>query len=199
MNGLQRVAHLTAEKKLGVGLTGLGRSGPHPAATMQALVWQVTLKSYDLTGQVADGSRPAEWTLSGSNDNSSFSNVQSFAGLDWTFSGEVKTFAIAVAHPKYSIWRLTVTKLQPGSTDYVMIVDMKLYTGSSLGRINLMSAISISDHSFKIIMGDTSGAPVSMLNTPVDWTYNIILMRSVRVVNTGLYKFALPGIVTKLN
>ncbi|KAJ1617199.1 hypothetical protein T492DRAFT_1134050 [Pavlovales sp. CCMP2436] len=60
---------------------------------------------------------------------SSFSNVQSFAGPDWTFSGEVKTFAVTVAHPKYSIWRLTVTKVQPDTTEYAMIVDMKLYTG----------------------------------------------------------------------
>ncbi|KAJ1620719.1 hypothetical protein T492DRAFT_847605 [Pavlovales sp. CCMP2436] len=118
---------------------------------------------------------PAEWTLSGSNDGSQFQNVQSFAGPGWTLLSEIKSFA-----------------LQPGSNESAMVVDLKLHTGWSVGRISLMSARPL-------IMGDTSGSPVSMLDTPVAWEYNIILSRGGQVVNTGLYRFAPPGVVTKLS
>ncbi|KAJ1616602.1 hypothetical protein T492DRAFT_850711 [Pavlovales sp. CCMP2436] len=82
---------------------------------------------------------------------------------------------------------LQIKKLQPGSNESAMVVDLKLHTGWSVGRISLMSARPL-------IMGDTSGSPVSMLDTPVAWEYNIILSRGGQVVNTGLYRFAPPGV-----
>ncbi|KAJ1640860.1 hypothetical protein T492DRAFT_831851 [Pavlovales sp. CCMP2436] len=77
--------------------------------------------------QIANG-----WSATSSSFNSRKEVWRGFdgTGTQWTSSGGFNASTrLGIAHPKYSIWRLTVTKLQPGSTDYAMIVDMKLYTG----------------------------------------------------------------------
>ncbi|KAJ1631552.1 hypothetical protein T492DRAFT_1115128 [Pavlovales sp. CCMP2436] len=56
------------------------------------------------------------------NINSTNNKLVLFTSTDWTSAGQ---------------WRMTVTKLQPGANTYVMVVDWRLYTGWSIGRLTL--------------------------------------------------------------
>ncbi|KAJ1620101.1 hypothetical protein T492DRAFT_915446 [Pavlovales sp. CCMP2436] len=58
--------------------------------------------------------------------------------------------------------------------------------------------------SVKLVLADDDG-PINMLQTPIEWDFNITLTKDGRVANTGLYRLSLgpgtgvPGIITKLS
>ncbi|KAJ1633403.1 hypothetical protein T492DRAFT_837668 [Pavlovales sp. CCMP2436] len=143
-----------------------------------------------------------EWTIQGSNDNSTFTDIESYALTNWA---PVETFLISTAHVPYRYWRFNVTRKNPTSShggNTVIVPNIQFFTGWSVGRITLTSALPVGASDFKLVLSDTDGRPVDMVNSPIGWTFHIVLFKQGAIVNIGLYRFAQVngvGTVTKLN
>jgi hypothetical protein len=150
----------------------------------------VTMHSFLFDNSPGPNTQIREWTLQGSNDNAVFTDIQSYVMNDW---GDSETFQVSTAHEPYRYWRIAITRKIPISNtntfqyDSIIISNLKFFTGWSVGRIALSSVLPVDDSSFKIVMADTDGRPVSMLDTPVSWDFNIMLTQAGKIVNSGRY------------
>ncbi|KAJ1618628.1 hypothetical protein T492DRAFT_891746 [Pavlovales sp. CCMP2436] len=78
-------------------------------------------------------------------------------------------------------------------TAFTRIPDMTFHTGWSIGRVVLSTVLPVDDTSFKIVLAGVDGVPMGMADTPVDWQFNIMLVKAGKIVGAGLYNFARVG------
>ncbi|KAJ1637926.1 hypothetical protein T492DRAFT_834084 [Pavlovales sp. CCMP2436] len=111
---------------------------------------------------------PMQWTLSGSNNGTNF------------------------AHVAYKYWRITVTLVRTiGNSIHCAITDIAFNSGWSIGLPSLLTAQPVSLQNFKLIMGNA-------YDTPVDWQFNLMILKNSRIINSGLYNLSLANGITKL-
>src|ERR1035437_3966790 len=92
-----------------------------------------TLGSYGLTcGDV--GRVPKDWTLEGSNDDSTWDTLDTVTNATGWASGETRTFTPAVATTAYRYFRLNVTA-NNGDGSYTQVEELALYTGETVPNI----------------------------------------------------------------
>ncbi|KAJ1616765.1 hypothetical protein T492DRAFT_850596 [Pavlovales sp. CCMP2436] len=144
-----------------------------------------------------------EWTIQGLNDNAgAFTDIESYALTNWA---SVETFLVSTAHEPYRYWRIKVTRKMPTNNstyNFTALFNVQFFTGWSTGRITLTSALPVGASDFKLVLSDTNGRPISMVNSPIGWTFHIVLFKQGAIVNIGLYRFAQVdgvGTMTKLN
>ncbi|KAJ1634133.1 hypothetical protein T492DRAFT_837091 [Pavlovales sp. CCMP2436] len=144
-----------------------------------------------------------EWTMQASNDNAgAFTDIESYALSNWA---PVETFLVSTTHEPYRYWRIKMTRKIPDadvSYGVIILPNAQFFTGWSVGRITLTSALPVGASDFKLVLSDTDGRPVSMVNSPIAWTFHIVIFKQGAIVNIGLYRFAQVdgvGTVTKLN
>ncbi|KAJ1641143.1 hypothetical protein T492DRAFT_831594 [Pavlovales sp. CCMP2436] len=106
---------------------------------------------------------------------STYYQLKTFQLNSWQ-ANKIEEFFMSVAHIPYKYWRITITLIKT--------------TGVAIHT-------SISDISF--ISGNSYGVVVSMVDTPVDWQFNLLLIKNGRIVNSGLYNLSLTTGVTKLS
>ncbi|KAJ1636323.1 hypothetical protein T492DRAFT_861892 [Pavlovales sp. CCMP2436] len=143
----------------------------------------VTIKSFTITY----GTQLREFTLSGSTGGSVFTTVQTYAR---TMTYGVEAFTVTAVHPPFQYWRLTVTLTTGGNNTYTSVGEWELL--SSRGLISLVSAQPTSLSTFKLVLADAQGTPVSTAGLAQDWDVHICLTKGGQVANSGLYRFA-PG------
>jgi hypothetical protein len=169
--------------------------------------YPVTMHSFtgkDL-GTSSNDLLPREFHLSASQfETTGFETVEAFVATT-QFSVAGDTFAVTQPHPARKYWRFNVTRIfASGGNAHGKLSRLVFHTGWSVGRIALSTVLPMAnDHSFKIVLADTDGRPLSMLDTPVDWQFNIMLTKAGRIVNTGRYNFSRNvsgnGVVTNLD
>ncbi|KAJ1617245.1 hypothetical protein T492DRAFT_1133956 [Pavlovales sp. CCMP2436] len=136
-------------------------------------------------------SAPLQWTLSGSNSESSLTAIESFGITTWQANTLVE-FLMSVVHIPYKFWRITITKVSTtGNSIHVALPDITVVSWWGIGMTSLLSVQPVSTNTFKIILGDANGNLVSMLETPVQWEFNILLSKNGRIVNVELYELSL--------
>ncbi|KAJ1635092.1 hypothetical protein T492DRAFT_836377 [Pavlovales sp. CCMP2436] len=108
---------------------------------------------------------PRQWTLSGSNNNSSFAN-------------KTETFITTQSHVAYKYWRVTITLIRTaGAAIHAVLYDLAFNTGWSIAQpVDLTT--------FKLVLGNS-------YDTPLDWQFNIMLLKNNKIVNSGLYNLSL--------
>ncbi|KAJ1640307.1 hypothetical protein T492DRAFT_1135388 [Pavlovales sp. CCMP2436] len=127
---------------------------------------------------------PLQWTLSGSNNNSSFVSVETFQFNSWQ-ANKTETFITSQSHVAYKYWRITITRIQTsGAAIHAVLYDLAFNTGWSIGMPSLLSAQPIDLNSFKLVLGNS-------YDTPVDWQFNLMLLKNNKIVNSGLYNLSL--------
>ncbi|KAJ1636553.1 hypothetical protein T492DRAFT_861526 [Pavlovales sp. CCMP2436] len=102
----------------------------------------------------------------------------------------VEAFTVTAVHPPFQYWRLTVTLTTGGNSTYASVGEWELL--SSRGLISLVSAQPTSLSTFKLVLADAQGTPVSTAGLAQDWDVHICLTKGCQVANSGLYRFA-PG------
>ncbi|KAJ1636681.1 hypothetical protein T492DRAFT_835097 [Pavlovales sp. CCMP2436] len=108
---------------------------------------------------------PLQWTLSGSNNNSSFSHVA------------------------YKYWRITITLIRTaGAAIHCVLYEL---------AFNTAQPIDLS--SFKLVLGNAYGEIVDFTDTPVDWQFNLLLLKSGRVVNSDVFTIDSPTFTNNVN
>ncbi|KAJ1617342.1 hypothetical protein T492DRAFT_850162 [Pavlovales sp. CCMP2436] len=142
---------------------------------------------------------PLQWTLSGSNNNSSFVSVETFQFNSWQ-ANKTETFVTSQAHVAYKYWRITITLIRTsGAAIHCVLYELAFNTGWSIGLPSLLTAQPIDLTSFKLVLGNAYGDIIDFLDTPVDWQFNLLLIKNSRVVNSGLYNLSLTNGITKLS
>ncbi|KAJ1632901.1 hypothetical protein T492DRAFT_838023 [Pavlovales sp. CCMP2436] len=142
----------------------------------------VVMKSFTLT----NSPDVAKFQVQGSLTGSSYVNVQYFSRA---MSAGVEAFTITNIHPPYQYWRLIVTNISGGAT-FCSVGEWELM--SSRGLISLVSAQPTSLSTFKLVLADSEGTPVSTAGLAQDWDVHLCLTKGGKVANSGLYRFA-PG------
>ncbi|KAJ1641444.1 hypothetical protein T492DRAFT_831307 [Pavlovales sp. CCMP2436] len=128
---------------------------------------------------------PLQWTLSGSNNNSSFVSVETFQFNSWQ-SNKKETFVTTNSHIAYKYWRITITLIRTtGAAIHAVLYELAFNTGWSIGLPSLLSAQSIDLTSFKLVLGNAYGEIIDFTDTPVDWQFNLMLLKNSKVVNSG--------------
>ncbi|KAJ1624838.1 hypothetical protein T492DRAFT_844462 [Pavlovales sp. CCMP2436] len=124
---------------------------------------------------------PLQWFISASNNNSTFVTIETFQFNAWQ-SNKVEEFFMSVARIPYKYWRITITLIKTtGVAIHTTISDISFISGC-----------------FKLILGNSYGVVVSMIDTPIDWQFNLLLIKNGRIVKCGLYNLSLTTGVTKL-
>ncbi|KAJ1637244.1 hypothetical protein T492DRAFT_834611 [Pavlovales sp. CCMP2436] len=107
---------------------------------------------------------------------------------------------MSVAHVPYKYWRITITLIKTsGVAIYTTISYISLISGWSVGMTSLLSAQPVTLSTFKLILGNSYGVVVSMLDTPIDWQFNLLLIKKGQLVKSGLYNLSLTTGCTKLS
>ncbi|KAJ1627382.1 hypothetical protein T492DRAFT_842391 [Pavlovales sp. CCMP2436] len=161
----------------------------------------VKLTSYkiDPNTRYTGAGAPLQWNISASNNNSTFVAIETFQFNAWQ-SNQVKEFFMSVAHIPYKYWRITITLIKTaGVAIHTTIFDITFVSGWSVGMTSLLSAQPLTLNTFKLILGNSYGVVVSMIDTPIDWQFNLLLIENGRIVNCGLYNLSLTTGVTKLS
>ncbi|KAJ1640373.1 hypothetical protein T492DRAFT_832131 [Pavlovales sp. CCMP2436] len=163
----------------------------------------VALKTFSMKRCPDPRNQLIEWTMQGSNASAGpFTDIESYALSNWA---PVETFQVSTAHEPYRYWRMKMTRKMPDANanfGVVILPNVQFFTGWSTGRITLTSVLPVSVSDFKLVLSDTDGRPIIMLNSPLDWTFNIVIFKQRAIVNSGLYRFGQVGgvgTVTKLN
>ncbi|KAJ1626852.1 hypothetical protein T492DRAFT_842836 [Pavlovales sp. CCMP2436] len=142
---------------------------------------------------------PLQWAISGSNSGGSFTTIESFGVTTWQANTPVE-FAMSVAHVPYKFWRITISRVSTnGNSIHVTLPDITFISGWSIGMTSLLSVHPVSVNTFIIMLGDSRGEVVSMIETPVDWQFTLLLLKNGQIVNAGLYNFSHTSGVTKLS
>ena len=155
------------------------------------------LKSFTLRSLFTNNNYPATFKVRGSNDGTSFVDVQSYVFSSWV-SDVTYTFTVTNAHAAYTHWQLYIATLGNDAMTTQMR-EIRFNTGWSVGRIGLVSAYKTSTSQFKIVMADTNTTPVTMSTSPISWKYNIMITKNGNVVLSGLYQFNANNTFSKLN
>ncbi|KAJ1619034.1 hypothetical protein T492DRAFT_848872 [Pavlovales sp. CCMP2436] len=159
------------------------------------------MKAFSMQRFLAGHTQLYEWTIQASNNNADFTDIESYARTNWA---PVETFLISTADEPYCYWRVKVTRKNPISShggDTIIVPNVQFFTGFSTRRITLTSALPVGASDFKLVLSDTDGRPVNMVNSPIAWTFHIVIFKQGSIVNIGLYRFAQVdgvGTVTKL-
>ncbi|KAJ1639104.1 hypothetical protein T492DRAFT_833132 [Pavlovales sp. CCMP2436] len=159
------------------------------------------MSSYKLdpAGRYTGAGAPLQWFISGSNNNSTFVTVETFQLNSWQVN-QVEEFFMSVAHVPYKYKKVTVTLIKmSGVAIHTTISDISFISGWSVGMTSLLSAQPVTLNTFKLILGNSYGVVVSMLDTPIDWQFNLLLIKNGRIVNSGLYNLSLTTGITKLS
>ncbi|KAJ1626882.1 hypothetical protein T492DRAFT_194694 [Pavlovales sp. CCMP2436] len=142
---------------------------------------------------------PLQWNISASNNNSTFVTIETFQFNSWQ-ANKVEEFFMSVAHIPYKYWRITITLIKTaGVAIHTTISDISFISGWSVSMTTLLSARPVSLTSFKLILGNSYGVVVGMVDTPVDWQFNLLLIKNGRKVNCGLYNLSLITGITKVS
>ncbi|KAJ1628131.1 hypothetical protein T492DRAFT_841835 [Pavlovales sp. CCMP2436] len=97
---------------------------------------------------------PLQWTLSGSNNNSTFANKK-------------ETFVTTNSHVAYKYWRITITLIRTaGAAIHAVLYELAFNTAQPIDLT-----------SFKLVLGNA-------YETPVDWQFNFMLLKNSKVVNS---------------
>ncbi|KAJ1629945.1 hypothetical protein T492DRAFT_840407 [Pavlovales sp. CCMP2436] len=140
----------------------------------------VKMSSYkiDPSTRYTGAGAPIQWTISASNNNSTFINIETFQFNSWQ-QKIVQDFFMSVAHIPYKYWRITITLIKTsGVAIHTTISDISFIPGWSMGMTSLLSAQPVDLSTFKLILGNSYGVVVSMLDTPIDWQFNLLLIKS---------------------
>ncbi|KAJ1626790.1 hypothetical protein T492DRAFT_842908 [Pavlovales sp. CCMP2436] len=134
---------------------------------------------------------PKQWTLSGSNNNSSF--------IDSWQANKTETFITSQSHVAYKYWRVTITLIRTsGAAIHAVLYDLAFNTGWSIGMPSLLTAQPIDLTSFKLVLGNSYGEIIDFTDTPLDWQFNLMLLKNNKIVNSGLYNLSLVNGISKL-
>ncbi|KAJ1622623.1 hypothetical protein T492DRAFT_846157 [Pavlovales sp. CCMP2436] len=72
---------------------------------------------------------PLQWTLSGSNNNSSFVSVETFQFKSWQ-ANKTETFVTTQPHVPYKYWRITITLIRTsGAAIHCVLYELSFNTG----------------------------------------------------------------------
>ncbi|KAJ1621375.1 hypothetical protein T492DRAFT_847082 [Pavlovales sp. CCMP2436] len=135
-----------------------------------------------------------DFTLSASPDGSTWTEVLS--RVDENVPSSKSTFFVTNVHVSCMYWRLTVLRVR-GASQFSSVGKWELYTRR--GAITLTTD-PISMESFKVMLIDAAGVPVSAVALVWTCDVNLCLLKNGKIVNSGLYSFAgLGGPVTKRN
>ncbi|KAJ1640113.1 hypothetical protein T492DRAFT_832320 [Pavlovales sp. CCMP2436] len=116
--------------------------------------------------------------------------VKNFQFNAWQVN-QVEEFFMSVAHVPYKYWRITITLIKTtGVAIHTTISDISFISGC---------AQPVTLNTFKLILGNSYGVDVSMLDTPIDWQFNLLLIKNGRIVNSGLYNLSLTTGFKKLS
>ncbi|KAJ1618440.1 hypothetical protein T492DRAFT_849340 [Pavlovales sp. CCMP2436] len=124
---------------------------------------------------------PLQWNISGSNNNSTFVVVKTFQFNAWQVN-KIEEFYMSFAHVPYKYWRITITLIKTtGVAIHTTTSDISFISGWSVGMTSLLSAQPVTLNTFKLILGNSYGVVVSMLDTPIDWQFNLLLIKNGRI------------------
>ncbi|KAJ1632514.1 hypothetical protein T492DRAFT_1113975 [Pavlovales sp. CCMP2436] len=106
---------------------------------------------------------------------------------DFGVAKKVEEFFLSVDHVPYKYWQMLVTLVKTSNVSiHAVIYDVSFITGWSVGMTSLLSAQPVDLTSFKLILGNSHGVVVSMVDTPVDWQFNHMLTKNKRIVNSPM-------------
>jgi hypothetical protein len=141
------------------------------------------------------------WTLQGSNDNSIFTNIESYT-IPSTDDGEFTTACdVKNLHIPYMYWRVLITKTDPSDTNAYAAGSEHLSCGVDFytiaSNVKVGNAFQKNTTQFEIDIVDYAGYPVNIA-TGASNKFNILLIKDGKVVTEGLYTFsAAAGSATK--
>ncbi|KAJ1625082.1 hypothetical protein T492DRAFT_844237 [Pavlovales sp. CCMP2436] len=152
----------------------------------------VKMTSYkiDPAARYTGAGTPIQRTISASNNKSTFVNIESFGFNLWQ-ANTVQELFMSVAHVPDKYWRLTITLIKTtGAAIHTTVSDISFISGWSVGMTSLRSAQPVDLSTFKLILGKSYGVVVSMIDTPIDWQFNLLLIKSGRIL-IPIYKLLL--------
>ncbi|KAJ1631212.1 hypothetical protein T492DRAFT_870383 [Pavlovales sp. CCMP2436] len=99
-------------------------------------------------------------------------------------------------------WRMSVVTIATGGSTFCSVGEWELL--SQRGPLSLVSVEPTSLSTFKLVLTDPQGTPVSTAGIAQDWDVHLCLTKGGKVANSGLYRFAPDesgtlGVVTKLS
>jgi hypothetical protein len=140
------------------------------------------------------------WTLQGSNDNSIFTNIESYT-INPTDDGQITTACnVRNLHIPYMYWRVLITKTDPSDTNAFAAGSEHLSCGvrfnTIASNVKVGNAFQKNTTQFEIDMVDYAGYPAAIA-TNASNKFNILLIKDGKVVTEGLYTFTAPTSVAK--
>ncbi|KAJ1619687.1 hypothetical protein T492DRAFT_848366 [Pavlovales sp. CCMP2436] len=183
-------AVVNALNKISPAFTGTSLIASDPAWPVTS-PWRITMSSYY-------------------QNNAAFLGFKAFDRVDTTYwaSGELTYSAagagnqwiqmeypdpIKMAHVAYKYWRIVITLVRTaGASIHTSFYEVVFNSGWSIGLPSLLTAQPL-------IMGNAYGEIVNFVDTPVDWQFNLMILKNSRIINSGLYNLSLANGITKLS
>jgi hypothetical protein len=142
--------------------------------------------SYDAPSSLTN-QNITRWGIQRSTDNVNWEEVQQYTVNGGFIAGQTYHYSIVNAHAEAQYWRMRVYKMGAVGNP-VRISKFRLKTTGLQGSPRLSSVVNQDFNTFRIILVDVNNAPLSVVATPIQWQFNIMITKGGKLVAAGLFR-----------